>query len=347
MKEAGIKGVSISIDGMEAEHDALRGKVGSWQQCFQTALHLQNAGIPVGCNTQINAQSVAQLPFLYGKLKAAGFSAWQLALTVPMGNAVEANQILLQPYELIDLFPLLAHLSKKGNAEGIRVHMGNNVGYFGPYERMLKAPLVHNQKWAFNRGCAAGQNAIGIEANGNIKGCPSLPSSAYVGGNIRQQSLHSIYHDTPELRFNDINDESDAVSHLWGDCASCEFAAVCRAGCHWTSHVFFGRRGNNPYCHHRALKHAANDRVEHFQLVKNAEGTPFDHGIFSLDVLPLAGRQHPPSRIAPETLQFPASWLSEEPNLVSSIKQEQQATLAFYRANFGTERKHAQVELAS
>ena len=33
MKEAGIATVSVSIDGMEATHDRLRGKRGSWQHC--------------------------------------------------------------------------------------------------------------------------------------------------------------------------------------------------------------------------------------------------------------------------------------------------------------------------
>ncbi|WP_125783139.1 radical SAM/SPASM domain-containing protein [Pseudoalteromonas rubra] len=282
MKEAGIGVVSLSIDGLEESHDQLRGKQGAWQQCFKTIEHLRQVGIKVACNTQVNRKSVNQLPEMYEILKEAGIRAWQLALTVPMGNAVENNEILLQPYELLDVFPLLAHLSNQGKADGIRVHMGNNVGYFGPYDRLFKEPLVHDPKWAFSRGCSAGQNAIGIEADGSIKGCPSLPSSEYVGGNIRERKLQDIYNNAPQLKINDIDTPEDATKHLWGECKTCEFAAVCRGGCHWTAHVFFGKRGNNPYCHHRALKMALRGKRERFELVSAAPGKAFDHGIFEI-----------------------------------------------------------------
>jgi radical SAM protein with 4Fe4S-binding SPASM domain len=40
--------------------------------------------------------------------------------------------------------------------------------------------------------CGAGRATLGIEANGDIKGCPSLPSSDYVGGNVRDHGLKDI-----------------------------------------------------------------------------------------------------------------------------------------------------------
>jgi hypothetical protein len=46
--------------------------------------------------------------------------------------------------------------------------------------------------------------------------------------------------------------------------------------------VFFGRRGNNPYCHHRALDHARRGLRERLVLDQPAPGEPFDHGIFAL-----------------------------------------------------------------
>ena len=282
MKQAGISGVSVSIDGLAEKHDALRGREGSFEQCFKTIEHLKAVGIPVGCNSQVNRVSVTELPLMYEKLKQAGISAWQLALTVPMGNAVENSDILLQPYELLDVFPLLAVLSQKGQEDGIRVHMGNNIGYFGPYERLFREPIADDPKWSFKRGCSAGQSAIGIEADGSIKGCPSLPSSEYIGGNIRERRLTDIYHNAPELRINDTDTDEAATKHLWGECKSCEFARVCRAGCHWTAHVFFGKRGNNPYCHHRALKKAANNVQESFYLKESAPGQAFDHGVFGM-----------------------------------------------------------------
>jgi hypothetical protein len=44
----------------------------------------------------------------------------------------------------------------------------------------------------------------------------------------------------------------------------------------------FGRTGNNPFCHHRALELLGEGKRERLVLETPAEGKPFDHGIFAL-----------------------------------------------------------------
>jgi radical SAM protein with 4Fe4S-binding SPASM domain len=119
---------------------------------------------------------------------------------------------------------------------------------------------------------------MGIEADGTIKGCPSLPTDAYAGGNIRDLTLEDIWRKTPELSFA----RTRTIDDLWGFCRTCYYADVCRAGCTWTTHVLFGRAGNNPFCHHRALQLAEDGLRERIERVEAAPGKPFDHGRFEL-----------------------------------------------------------------
>lgn len=323
MKQAGIGTVSVSIDGLEKEHDQMRGKPGSWQQCFKTLEHMRNAGIICGVNTQINRNSARDLPLLYQKLVEAGVTAWQIQLTVPMGNAVEHNEMLLQPIELLDLYPVIYYLSIRGRKDGITIQPGNNIGYFGPYERTLRGANQLESEWAFYKGCSAGQGTLGIEANGAIKGCPSLPSDAYTGGNIRDRTLVDIYENAEELRFNDADSVEEATKHLWGNCATCEFASTCRGGCNWTAHVFFGKRGNNPYCHHRVLKLATLGKKERFYLKQKANGQPFDHGIFEMveeEIGPID--PHSEVNFTINNTNFPQAWIDEKPDLVQALYLE-------------------------
>jgi nif11-class peptide radical SAM maturase 3 len=278
MKDAGIKVVSVSVDGLEATHDRLRGKTGSWQWAFKTMKHLKEAGIYFGCNTQINRLSAPEFPQIYAQIRDAGIFAWQIQLTVPMGNAADNYDILLQPYELLDVYPMIARIVELANQEGVKVQSGNNIGYYGPYERLLRG----GDAWSFWQGCTAGLSALGIEADGAIKGCPSLPTSAYTGGNIRDHSLRTIIEEAEELRFNLGAGTEKGTEHLWGFCKTCEFAELCRGGCSWTAHVFFDRRGNNPYCHHRALTQAEQGIRERVVLKRRAHGNPFDNGEFEL-----------------------------------------------------------------
>ncbi|GAB4530047.1 MAG: GDL motif peptide-associated radical SAM/SPASM maturase [Pleurocapsa sp.] len=308
MKAAGISTVSVSVDGLEATHNRLRGRKGAWQSAFKTMSHLQEAGIYFGCNTQINRLSAPEFPRIYECIRDAGAKAWQIQLTVPMGNAADNANILLQPYELLDIYPMLAKVARRAYKEGVQIQAGNNIGYYGPYERLLRG-RGNEHDFSFWQGCNAGLAALGIEADGAIKGCPSLPTTAYTGGNIRERSLRDIVANSEQLKFN-LGAET---KHLWGFCQSCEFAQMCRGGCSWTAHVFFDRRGNNPYCHHRALVRAEQGLRERFVPQVQARGLPFDNGVFELieESLETPLPENDPLRFNAEKVQWSGSWQNE------------------------------------
>jgi hypothetical protein len=48
--------------------------------------------------------------------------------------------------------------------------------------------------------------------------------------------------------------------------------------------VIFGRPGNNPLCHHRALEMQRAGKRERLQRKEAAPGLPFDHGRFEVVV---------------------------------------------------------------
>lgn len=306
MKDAGIDRVSLSLDGLREVHDELRGKPGSFDAVFRTMEYLTDAGVRFGANTQINRRSAPQLPQLYELLRAAGIIAWQIQLTVPMGNAADNWQILLQPCELLALYPMIARITSRAIAEGVKMAPGNNIGYYGPYEWLIRDNGNPRALWM---GCQAGLAVIGIEADGTIKGCPSLPTTAYTGGNIRDVNLVEILN-TPELTFNFGGGTEAGTAHLWGHCKTCEYAELCRGGCSWTSHVFFDRRGNNPYCHHRALTKAAQGLRERVFPKLAAIGKPFDNGVFGLIEEPLDAPwpADDPLRFTEDAISWPAGF---------------------------------------
>ncbi len=167
---AGLQSVSVSIDGAPATHDRLRGLAGAHAGALEAARHLKAAGLPVAVNTQINRDSMAELPEVLETSIALGAHAWQFMLTVAMGRAADHPELLLQPEDLLELFPLLARLKTRGDQAGIRFLPGNNIGYFGPHEATLRAGFPQGHAGS----CGAGCTTLGIEADGAIKGCPSL-----------------------------------------------------------------------------------------------------------------------------------------------------------------------------
>jgi radical SAM protein with 4Fe4S-binding SPASM domain len=244
-RDAGLQAVSISIDGLEASHDALRALKGSYAAAMNALKLVRASGMQATVNSQIGAQNFRDMPALYAQLLDEGIAAWQAQITVAMGRAADHPEVLLQPYQMLEVMPMLARLKRQGDTRGVVFWAGNNVGYFGPHEAELREMLPHQHRGS----CGAGRAALGIEANGNLKGCPSLPSDDYVGGNIRSHALIDLWERSPEVGFM----RERTADSLWGRCKGCYYAQDCLGGCSWTAHSVMGRPGNNPYCHHRAL----------------------------------------------------------------------------------------------
>jgi len=331
MAEAGFTAVGISIDGLRKTHNLLRGRDKSYQWCFDAIEAIKGAGMKCAANTQINRLSAPQLAQIYKLLNEAGVEGWQVQLTVPMGNAADRAELLLQPWELLDLFPLLNYLRERGAEDNTYMYPANNIGYFGPYER--KMSFVHgldrHAAMAFWTGSMGGVLTLGIEADGTIKADPSLPTDDWAGGNIRDKSLAEILAESPELTFND----ELGTDHLWGFCAGCEFAEICRGGDTWTAHVYFDRDGNNPKCHHRALHHEARGLRERLVMRETAAGVPFDNGEYEIEI---HDAEDPVVAADPEGFHFaaidwPKAWLEADPELPARLEAERDRSVEAWR----------------
>jgi len=275
LAEAGLTNASVSIDGLEPEHDLLRGVTGSWRAAFTAIARLRAAGIPTAVNTQINALTRKSLPALFEHIAAAGVFGWQLQITAPFGNAADRPDVLLQPYDLLEVFDVLAELVPRVHARGLKLWPANNLGYFGPLEADMRK---FQKKGAHYKGCGAGKYQIGLESDGTVKGCPSLGGPQNHAGNVRDASLAQLWKEAFALSY--IRERTD--DDLWGFCATCYYKDPCRAGCTATAEPLVGRPGNNPFCHHRAIEMDRQGLRERIEPVAPAPGLPFDHGYYRI-----------------------------------------------------------------
>jgi radical SAM protein with 4Fe4S-binding SPASM domain len=281
MKRAGLAGASVSIDGVGRTHDQIRATVGGFDAATAALDAMRSAGLDVFVNTNFNRVNRDEVEAIYDHARAHGASSWQVQITAPLGRAADRPDMILQPWDLMDLLPRIAAVKKRAFDDGFLVMPGNNLGYFGPEEALLRS-LTRDRPdhW---RGCQAGRFVMGIESDGAVKGCPSLQTAHYVGGSLRDASIADIWAAAPEIAFT----RERNVDALWGFCRTCPFAEVCLGGCSFTAHAVLGRPGNNPYCHFRARSFAA--RGERERLVRRTAppGTPFDNGSFEIVIEPI------------------------------------------------------------
>lgn len=273
--DAGLNGIGVSLDGLVPLHDRIRNVKGSFDRATDLLHRAREAGLSISVNTQIGSETMADLPALMDHIIALGAKQWQIQLTVAMGNAVDNDDLLLQPYQLLELMPLLARLYREGAARGLLMVVGNNIGYFGPYEQLWRGFGDQSVHWT---GCSAGQTVLALEADGTVKGCPSLATVGFAGGNVRDLALEDIWNASPEIHFGRLR----SVEDLWGFCGTCYYADVCRGGCTWTSHSLLGVPGNNPYCHYRALEHEKRGLRERVVKIREAAKASFAVGEFEV-----------------------------------------------------------------
>jgi|GEM_PF-200920 len=275
MKDAHISAVSVSIDGPREIHDDLRGVVGSFDSATAALSHLQAVGIEVGINTQINRANLSALHELYETVRRHPLYGWMVQLMVPMGRAADEPGLWLEPYDLLELFPTLGEIRQRCDSDSIVLWAGDNTGYFGPFDDVLRGDRVPS---GCSGRCGAGVVAIGIEANGDVKGCSAMASEGFVAGNVRRNALRQLWDEAAELKLSRHFD----MGRLWGYCASCYYASECQAGCIWTANTILGRYGNNPYCHHRALELLMRGERERLIRVCKAPGKNRDCALFEL-----------------------------------------------------------------
>jgi MoaA/NifB/PqqE/SkfB family radical SAM enzyme len=239
MVEAGVQSVSVSIDGLEVHHDHLRGREGSWQRALLGPCACCGRRARRSRSTPRSTAHLGDLPELLELLAPEGIHAWQVQVTVAHGGAADHHELLLQPYMYLELFPVLDRLADRCDQLRITLTPANSLGYFGPYAYKLRrrqsrqGPLPrlpgrdrrdrdrerrHDQKLPEPRRPQQRRRVV-------ARARPARDLGARAGARVHAPA-----------------DERE----LWGYCAECYYASICKGGCTSVSEPLLGRPGNNP-----------------------------------------------------------------------------------------------------
>lgn len=202
--DAGLCTIGISIDGLEGNHNWMRGNLFSFKNAINAIAYLRKANIFWDVITCVNMRNFDELPKLKEKLIDMGVKKWRLITVFPSGRAANDEAMMLSSANLRALMDFIVETRKEGR---IGVSFGCE-SFLGNYECEVRD---------YTFFCQAGINVASVLSDGSISGCLSIRSD-YHQGNIYSDSFCDVWQNKFECYRN----------RKWKKTGDCEKCAVWR-----------------------------------------------------------------------------------------------------------------------
>lgn len=229
--KAGMRSITISLDGLTDSHNAMRGHPDSFKNAFSAIklLTTKTEDLVFDVVTCVSARTFPELPVLKEMLIEAGVKQWRIFTIFPIGRAASNKELQLQPKDFKQLFDFIRETRKEGR---IKLSYGCE-GFLGDYEGEVRDNFFF---------CRAGVNVGSVLVDGSISACPNLRSN-FVQGNIYKDDFMEVWNKRYQPFRNREWTKQD-------ECADCKYYRYCQGnGMHLRD-----ENGKLLFCHLKRLQ---------------------------------------------------------------------------------------------
>lgn len=214
LKQAGLKTISVSLDGIAADHDELRQHRGSYGIVTGAIERLVEDPFyeefdVICCVSKIN---IDHLDEFMEEMHTRGVPALRFTPIFARGRATGNSSLMLEREDYLKLLNFIKR--QRSDQDEIRVNLSEE-GYWGPQWECEVRDKFHY--------CSSGITVGSILHDGKVTGCPSV-SRKFIEGNIRESSFVEIWK-SGFSRYRKDRMQSFPVS-----CGECEHWVLCEGG---------------------------------------------------------------------------------------------------------------------
>lgn len=210
LRAHGMATVSVSIDGSEASHDALRGRRGAWRRAVDAVRYLREAGFSPLVTSVFHRGNIGELESFYEFLCGIGVTYWRPINVEPIGRAAHREDLMLTGEELRRLLDLIR---EKRFDPSCPMEVTYGCSHFLGLERER---MVRDHYFF----CGAGLQVASIRCNGDICACLDIDDPTLAQGNVKTDSFAEVWRHA----FRQFRRDRYADSEY---CLSCEYRALC------------------------------------------------------------------------------------------------------------------------
>lgn len=227
---AGLHSVAISLDGLQENHNWMRGDERSFETVSKAIdLMVAEQSIIFDVVTCVTEHNFDELPAIRDFLIGKGVKRWRLLTVFPVGRAADDPELQLSNRHFRELMDFIRQTKREGR---IRADFGCE-GFLGNYEFDVRDDSFF---------CKAGVTVGSVLSDGSISACSSIRSD-YHQGNIYKDDFMDVW----ENRFQVFRNKEWARK---GECADCKVFRYCRGN---GMHLRDGD-GNLLMCHMKKLR---------------------------------------------------------------------------------------------
>ncbi len=208
---SGMGSATVSLDGLQENHDWMRGRAHSFERASAAIRMLAARGdVVFDVVTCVNRRNYAELPRIKEALIGWGVKGWRLFTVFPMGRAAGDPELQLDNAEFRGLMDFIKATRREG-----RIHASYGCeGFLGNYEGEVRDHFY---------SCEAGITAASILSDGSISACASIRADYHQGNIYRGDELMDVW----ERGFLPYRDREWMRS---GECAGCRYFKFCQGG---------------------------------------------------------------------------------------------------------------------
>ena len=227
---AGLHSITISMDGLEEDHNWMRGHKDSFARVSEAIdMLVETKDIVWDIVTCVNRRNYAHLDEIKEFLIGKGVTRWRLFSVFPMGRAAKDPEMLLSNEEFRGMFEFIKRTRQEGR---IRADYGCE-GFLGNYEGEVRNRFF---------SCQAGVTVGSVMADGSIAACASIRSDYNQGNIYNGDDFMEVW----EKKYHPYRNRE------WmrkGDCETCKYWRYCRGnGMHLRT-----EDGSLLFCHLKKL----------------------------------------------------------------------------------------------
>ncbi|MGQ9571908.1 MAG: radical SAM protein [Dehalococcoidia bacterium] len=240
--EAGLSYVGVSLDGVGAVHDKIRGKKGAFAEALEGIRRCRDGGIAVGLRFTVHAMNVDELPGIFDLAEEEGIPRLCVYHLAYAGRGEKMRRFDLTPGQTRAVVDYIFQRAQDFHARGIEKdilsvdnHADNAYLYLRVQKKQPQRADEVYQMLRWNGGNQSGIAVSSIDPLGQVH--VDQFSWHYSLGDVRQRPFAAIWNDTSDPVMRVLKDRKP---HLKGRCQVCKWLNICNGNLRVRAERYFG-----------------------------------------------------------------------------------------------------------